>query len=195
MERQSVAELVRECAAGRNPEVWCEFVERFENRLHAGVHRALARCEAQISEQEREDLMQEIYFRLLDRRGKCLRQCRGREEGVVGAFLGRVAENVVLDYLRSISAVKRGKDRLVDVQFYTDRDPTWRAIDPRPTPEELLLAREQRDALLIGCQKVIGTRTPRRDFQIFYLAVFEGWSSREICRKVSQDLKPSTVDS
>ena len=195
MDRHEVADLVRLCANGRNPDVWNEFVERFQNRLHAGVRRALARCESNLGEQEREDLIQEVYCRLLDRRGRCLRLCRGREEASVGAYLGRVAENVVLDHLRSIGAVKRGRDRLLDIHPDSTFDPLGDAADTGATPEERLLARERQQTFLRRFRKVLGKSSPERDWQVFYMAVFEGWSSREISSRFSGELKPSTVDS
>ncbi|MEJ2086757.1 MAG: sigma-70 family RNA polymerase sigma factor, partial [Acidobacteriota bacterium] len=176
-------------------ELWEQFIERFQNRLHAGVYRALARCELELNRQDREDLMQDVFCRLLDRRRRCLKLCRGREEASVGAYLGRVAENVVLDRVRSTSAVKRGRDRLVELRPESVYDPVADAADRRSNPEARLLAREREWTFLASFRQVVGRTTPERDWRVFYLAVFEGCSSREICTRMGGSLKPSTVDS
>jgi len=195
MADQNAVDLVWRCANQPSSELWEQFIERFQNRLHAGVYRALARCELELQRQDREDLMQEVFCRLLDRRRRCLKLCRGREEASVGAYLGRVAENVVLDRIRSTAAAKRGRDRLVELRPDSIFDPVAEATDRRSNPEDRLLARERKWAFRASFREVAGKETPERDWTVFYLAVFEGCSSREICARLGGDLKPSTVDS
>ncbi len=195
MDQHEATDLVRLCTVDHDLEAWDQFLHRFQNRLHAGVRRALARCEVNLPEHDREDLVQDVFCRLLDRRRRCLRLCRGTEEASIGAYLGRIAENVVVDRIRSMSAAKRGRDRIVDIQVDSTRDPVAEAPDRRGNPEEHLLVRERQQAFVDLFRKVVGKGSPERDWQVLRLAIFEGYSSREICEQMGRDLRPSTVDS
>ena len=115
------------------------------------------------------------------------------------AYLGRVAESVVVDHLRSLSAAKRGAGSLRDRRWDRARDAElpiadWIA-DTGQSPEEKLLQRERHARFLTRCRKLVGKRTPRRDLEVFYLAFFAGWTSREISQRVGAGLTPSAVDS
>jgi RNA polymerase sigma factor (sigma-70 family) len=195
MSIHGTADLLRLCAAGRDPGVWEEFVRRFGFRLEAGVRRALRRVGARLRSDELEDYIQDVYCRLLEHEARSLRLCRGAEEGSVGAYLGRVAETVVIDRIRASGAVKRGRDRLVNAPADSECDPIHRVADLGPSPEERLLARERRLLFLVGCRKAAGPRHPKRDFHVLRLAFLEGLSSREICRRMGKGLTPASVDS
>jgi len=188
-------ELLRLCAAGSDSGAWEEFVRRFGFRLEAGVRRALRRVGARLRRDELEDYLQEVYCRLLEQEARSLRLCRGGEEGSVGAYLGRVAETVVIDRIRASAAQKRGRDRLVHTPPDAECDPMQRVEDSGPSPEERLLARERRLLFLIGCRRAAGPRHPHRDFHVLRLAFLEGLSSREICRRMGKGLTPASVDS
>ena len=72
MELSSDAELVSVCAADRGPKVWSRFIERFGMRLTMGVRRAFRRSGISPSPDEIEDLLQEVYCKLLDESGKAI---------------------------------------------------------------------------------------------------------------------------
>lgn len=188
-------DLIRRCATARDAGTWSEFQDRFARPLRSGVRRTLLRFDARISEDEHQDLIQETYFRLLEGEGRRLRQCRGEAEGAIAIYLGKVAESVVLDYLRGRSAAKRGGGLLVELPRHTSSEIVERVHDTRTSPEERLLVRERRARFLASCRKLVGKDTQKRDLQILYLALFEGWSSREICNRVGPGIKPTTVDS
>jgi RNA polymerase sigma factor (sigma-70 family) len=195
MQTYEARDLIRRCATERDAETWQEFQERFSRPLAMGVRRTLLRFDARIGDDEHQDLLQETYCRLLEGQGRRLRSCRGEVEGAISAYLGRVAESVVVDFLRGRNAAKRGGGVVVDLHRGTGTELADRMIDPRRTPEEKLLLRERRARFLARCGKLVGKRSPERDLQVFYLALFEGWTSREICQRMGQGLKPSTVDS
>lgn len=195
MQTLEARELLHLCATDRDPETWRLFQERFGKSLARGVRQTLLRYDARIDEDEQQDLIQETYCRLLEGRGRRLRHCRGEVEAAVASYLGRIAESVVVDYLRSRNAAKRGGGIVVEVRRSQLPDLAERVSDPRRTPEERLLLREQRDRFLARCRGLVGKRSPERDLQVFYLAFFEGRSSREICMRIGQGMKPGTVDS
>ncbi len=196
MHANQARDLIRRCATHRDYETWERFRRRYERWLTVGVYRTLVRYEAKIGQDEQEDLVQEVYLRLLERNGKGLRRCRGEAEGAIVVYLGKVTESVVVDYLRSRSAAKRGRE--LEDQLGDELEPGLadRFADSRPSPEEQLLCRERRDLLLSRCwQSLIGQQTRQRDLAVLYLALFEGWTSREISRRIDGGMTPSAVDS
>lgn len=195
MQSYEAHELMQRCADMRDGEIWQEFVDRFGCRLWSGVHRTLQRFDVRLSEDDRQDLVQEVYCRLLERSGRNLRRCRGGGERAVWAYLGKVTESVVVDHLRNRSAAKRGCQVLVQVRPDLEIDLSQLAVDPRTTPEERCLLQEQKVAFFVRCRDFVGKRSPERDLGVLYLALFEGFTSREICRRLGSDLTPSTVDS
>ena len=195
MQTLEARELIHRCATERDSEIWREFQDRFGRPLAMGVRMTLLRFDARVSEDEHQDLLQETYCRLLERQGRRLMSCRGEVESAISTYLSRVAENVVMDFLRGRNAAKRGGGVVVELRRNQLPDLADRVRDPRRTPEERLLQRERRARFLASCNELVGKRSPQRDLHVLYLAFFEGFSSREICGRVGQGLKPGTVDS
>ncbi len=195
MNRGGAHELLNRCALAGEAEDWEEFVERYRHRLTAGIRRALRRAGAMAAREEQEDLLQNVYCRLLEESGRTLRRCRGGGDRAVGAYLARIAESVTIDHLRAVGAAKRGRHRMVHFRSDPWFDPLARAVDPHPTPEERLLRRERWQVFLGRCRAAVGTRSPRRDLTVLHLALFEGLSSREISERLGGGLRPTSVDS
>ncbi len=195
MQDQPSLGLVNRCAVERDAELWREFVDRYGHRLAAGVRRALRRCGARVGREERQDLLQEVYLRLLDKQGHRLRRCQGRGDRAVGAYLSKIAESAVFDHLRAEAAAKRGRGCLVEGAGDGDEDPFEGAVGPGPSPEEMLLSRERRRLFLGHCRNALSARHTRRDLRVLFLAFFEGWTSREISQRLGGGLTPSSVDS
>lgn len=195
MESNGARELVRSCAARRDAEVWREFRRRFEVRLIAGVKRGLRRTGLRRPPVEVEDLLQEVYCKLLDNGGRNLLRCRGDAEEAISAYLGRVAETVAIDRVRAEIAVKRGRGRVLSYSREGGPDVIADLADPEVGPEQRLLRRERCRLFLRRCREVVGPRTPRRDLRVLYLAYVQGWSSREIAGCVGEGLTPSSIDS
>lgn len=194
MADQEIGELLARCASSFDSDPWQEFVRRFEDRLTGGIDRAVRRFGVRLSREEREDLVQDAYYRLLDKQALGLRRCRARRETEVGAYLGRIGERVVVDHLRAGSALKRGRRHLVDRLMGCEGGLAEVAADRSPSPEEWVLNRERRRLFLVRCRAAMGRRSVR-DLNVLYLAFFEGHSSREICRLLGGGLTPSCVDS
>lgn len=188
-------DLLRRCAAHRDSRLWEEFLVRFSGRLRAGVRRGLRRAGLDGRSGDLDDIVQEVYCKLLDRGGRNLRRCRGGGEREVGAYLGRVAETVAIDHLRAARASKRGRARLVSSGPRPGQGIVERALDPGLSPEERLLGRERRRMFLATCLAAAGRHSRRRDCRIFLLAVFRGLTSREISERLGRGMSPSGVDS
>ena len=194
MADHEIDDLLARCASSFESDPWREFVRRFEDRLTGGIDRAVRRFGVRLSPEEREDLVQDAYYRLLDKQALGLRRCRARRESEISAYLGRIGERVVVDHLRAGAALKRGRRLLVDRLMGYQEDLTDRAVDRSPSPEEWVISRERRRFFLERCRDAVGRRSVR-DLNVLYLAFFEGHSSREICHRLGGGLTPSCVDS
>ena len=194
MRDSRVVELFRVCAAGsRNDRAWRDFVECFDPRLRAGVSRTLRRLERPVSADAVDDLVQDVYCRLLESRGGG-RSFRGDSEGEVLTYLQRVCESVVIDRVRGRATAKRGgRARFVDL----DGNGALAEVvaDGGSSPEERCLHRELRGLLLEGCRGLLDGPTRERNLAIFELAVLDGWTSREIAGGFDWGLKVGSIDS
>jgi RNA polymerase sigma factor (sigma-70 family) len=195
MNQAEISELLRRCAAGGDEAAWREFLDLFGAALVAGVRRVARRAGLPGDPASREELLQEVYCRLLENDGRILRECRGDTAPAVASYLRRVAESAAVDRLRLLAAVKRGRHLLVRLRDADRR--RWRGsfIAEAPGPEARLLARERRRRAFARCRKLVGGRSPGRDLSVLFLAYCRGLSSREIARRLGGGLTPARVDS
>ena len=190
----SACELVRSCALSPDAGVWEEFVRRFGGRIREGIRRAVRRAGFRFGSADFEDLLQNVYCKLLDRERRNLRHCRGREELEVSSYLRKIAETVTFDYLRAAAAAKRGRNRILRLPAHRHLELDQWAVDPGISPEERLLRLERRRLFLSFCSASLGPRSRERDLRVLYLAFLEGLSSREISQRIL-GTTPSCVDS
>lgn len=194
MEEHGVREFLRRCASAWHDADWDELVRRYGPRLASRVRRRLHRCGVRADDGLAEEMLQEVYCRLLEARGRRLLACRGRNEDEVLAYLGRLADRVVIDQVRQLRAVTRGYDRVVS-------DPAPSAplaaepVDPGRSPEDRVLARDGLRRLLARLRATESGVHGRRNLQVLLLSVLGGWTSREIAILLAGDLGPSGVDS
>jgi DNA-directed RNA polymerase specialized sigma24 family protein len=193
------------CSSSSKPEAaWEELIGRYGPRLKARVGSVLRRSGVPPRSEHVEEIVQEVYCRLLAGGGRRLRRCRATSESQVGAFLGRVAERVTLDQLRAARAQKRGGARAAGpgagIQGgqpgqWSQPGSEWdeRAVDPRANPEELVLSRERLRLFLERCGALAGRRDYRRNARILALAV-AGLNSGEIARAVGGTLTARSID-
>jgi DNA-directed RNA polymerase specialized sigma24 family protein len=87
---------------------WEMLVRRYGAGIGARVRRSLRRAGVRPRGEHVEEIVQEVYCRLLADGSWRLRQCRATSQHQVGAFLGKVAERVALDHVRAARAQKRG---------------------------------------------------------------------------------------
>lgn len=191
----SIEELLRRCAAGGDEAAWRRFVELFGPALEAGVGKVARKAGLPGDQASREELLQEVYCRLLENRGRILLDCRADTVVAAAAYLRRVAASAAVDRLRLLSALKRGRHLQVRMRDADHR--RWRSsfVAESPGPEARLLARERRYRAFARCRRLVGGRTPGRDLSVLYLAYCRGLSSREIARRLGGGLTPSRVDS
>jgi RNA polymerase sigma factor (sigma-70 family) len=165
-------------------------VRQYGGRLAAKARWSLQQFGVAPRADQVEEVVQEVYCRLLDDGGRRLRACRAESEGQAVSYLSRVVERVVIDQVRKRLAAKRGGGRTVPL------GPEERRLlaDPAGNPEDRLLAAERRRLVLAQWRHIGNEMQGQRNLRILRLALIEGWSSREIARSLGK-LAPSSVDS
>jgi RNA polymerase sigma factor (sigma-70 family) len=193
MKDASAVELFRICISGnRDNRAWGEFVLRFQPRLRANVARTLRRLDQRASPEAVDDLVQDVYCRLLERGAEAF---RGENEGQVMSYLRRVCESVVVDRQRVRATRKRGGQTLF-VDLDLDRATSSELVaDGGSSPEARCLHRELRGLLLDGCRFLHQGPYLERNLVIFELAVLDGWTSREIAEGFGWGIKVGSIDS
>lgn len=185
---------------------WDLFVDRYGPWLRRRCWYVLQQGGGEMWTDEVEELVQEIYCRLLENGRQRLRGFQGNSERALRCFLARVARTVVLSHLRRRFASKRPQARLDSERWFRDGVGCDRPPAPgekrierldgvpclRVSPEREALRRQERRVFFRRCRETDGGRSCRRNAEIVWLALLAGWSSRRIASRVS--LSPSTVD-
>jgi RNA polymerase sigma factor (sigma-70 family) len=192
MEIRPLDQLIRRMGREGDTVGWEEFVGRYGWRLECQVSSVLELSGVPPRREEVEELVQDIYCRLLEDHRRRLRSFRGRSPAQVTAFLNRTARNVVFDHLRAAQAAKRSGSPM---SFEELDELLGEPADPEGSPEGRVVRRERWRQLLRRCVRRMGSRTARRDLRILRLALVEGWSSREIAASKIRELTPSAIDS
>ncbi len=138
-----------------------------------------------------EDLTQEVWCRLLERRA--LTRFRGGDDSIRRRYLRRIAVNVVIDDLRSNGARKRMPARLLSLD--AARHELDRHFDPADCPERRLLARERLGSLIRLCREVVGNDARPEQWRVARLGLLEGRPSIEIARCLGGGWSVIAIDS
>lgn len=181
----SAADLLARCGRPGASESWNEFLRRYGATLAGTVRRVLAGMGRVLAGDLHEDLLQEIYCHLLADGRRRLRRCRGTDDRAVAGYLCRLARNVVLDHVRRCEATKRGRRLLTAPSAGDESGPVERATDPAANAERRLLVAESRRLFLDRAATALRGPNRHRDLWVTYLALFEGWSSREIADRLA----------
>jgi DNA-directed RNA polymerase specialized sigma24 family protein len=109
----STLEIIERCSSRPADELaWQEFVRRFHVTIEGSVTKA---CQQKgrdkalrnllIFENTIDDLVQVVYFRLIDRRSHLLKQMDLTEPGIIYDYLTIISYRVVLDHFRGSNRV------------------------------------------------------------------------------------------
>jgi RNA polymerase sigma factor (sigma-70 family) len=178
--------------AGRMAIGWPALVERHGERVRRAVRRALAALDERGDADRVDDLVQEVWCRLLERERTGRRGVRGASDGEIAAYLARVAASVVVDALRAAGAAKRRPRGFVRLDAGGD---AVQPVDRRSCPLRRLLARERLRGHLALCRALVGARNRSERLRIVHLAVVSGLTSREIAARLGGRWTPGGIDS
>jgi RNA polymerase sigma factor (sigma-70 family) len=169
---------------------WGELARAHGGAVKRCVRRALFRVGREPRPEEVEELVQEVYCRLLER--DPARVAAGRDEAQLYSYLQRIASSVVVDQLRARHARKRGGWPTPGAPAPDRRDLAERPA-PGPTAEERLLARERARAVRRRVRQAFPGPLGERNLLVLELAAIEGMTAIEIARRLDGQLSPSTV--
>ena len=168
---------------------WRDLVPLLEAPIRQGVWRALQVFVGEATPDQVEDLVQDVYCRLLEDGARRLRFFRGSHGPELTCYVRLTARRVVLDHIRAANALKRGGHLMKTAPLGED------PADSGPTPEEQAMISEARQEFLRGCRRAVGPRNADRDLAILELIYLEGWTSREVAYSWPEPLSVSSVDS
>ena len=184
------AELLRACADSRDVQAWTELIRRFRPVIASAVLRTARRwCEPSRSQQD--DLIQDIYLKLLDDDYRLLRTFDHRHENSIYGFLRVFSANVVKDHFKSEFALKRGPGLIVAVEepgklaSASGSDIFIDAVSQRMQMEKIDKALRQ----------VTAGKDQERKCMVFWLRHRQGFSAAEIAAIPSIELTTEGVES
>jgi len=188
----STASLLAACAAAPASScAWSDLVDRLAPCVRRGVLGALARANEPRAPELIEDLVQEVWCRLLDRGHEVLTAFRGIDDRAAAAYVRRIAANVAIDRLRAEGARKRRPRRLLPLEaMEADAAPA----DRSRCPERRLLARERFGEQIELWRRLLGPRLKRTGLRIAIWAWVEGLSSAEIALRLGSGWPANRID-
>ncbi|MCP3963294.1 MAG: sigma-70 family RNA polymerase sigma factor [bacterium] len=180
-------ELLHRCLAGNAADDWREFVGRHGWRLRKAIRFSAKRCGFAPRRADMEELVQELYCRLLSSRHG---RFRGRSEGELWRYLARVSQSLIVDRRRSLRARKRRAEPESSNAAVIERQKSFEL----QTPEAQLLRKERRRIFFQRCVEVAQGDRVVLKLRALGLALLEGWPSRDIARRLEGGLSPSQID-
>ncbi len=174
--------------------LWEELIRRHRGRLQARIRAALARCGLGTATDLVEELVQEVFCRLLERHGRSLSTGPAKNELVLAAYLGRMAERMVVDRVRYLAAAKRGGRRTLSLSEPAVARLAEAWPDRGPTPEQKLLSGDgwrRRWRALAGLE--LGERGQRYLLALMLRAI-GGWTTREVAALLPDQPSAAAMD-
>lgn len=196
--------LIELCAeAPRHEQAWREFCARFDGHIRLMI---LRECREKHFSKDKpqfeeifEDLVQEVYFKLVQKNCKALWEFKASTENAIYAYLAIIARNVVRGHFTKEGAKKR-RARLVSLEAPAanpSRDGELRVIDtipsPDPGPEARLDHESHKQELENLIDKLLRGKSKVRDKLIFKLYWFEKFSPEQISAHCGIGLSPKRI--
>ena len=176
--------LFNRCLAGCDSSDWQTFVDRYDWQVRSAMRLTAMRCGLALVGADLDEMVQELYCRLLAVRNEGF---RGRSEKELFNYLNRAIYSLVVDRQRALDAKKRwpNRRRVAD----TSELPA-RCSDP----EEELLGKERRKLFFQRCLEIARCDRVVVELRALKMAVLEGWTSREIARRLEGGLNARQID-
>ncbi len=177
--------LLHRCLAERQAGDWRTFIKSHGGKIRGAVYRAALRGGMPLSSPDLDEMVQDLYCRLL---GIPRRELAGRTEHELWQYVHRVAHSLVVDRRRQLGARKRKLSQKSGAM-----DPSH-LPSPKPGPEERLLRKERRKVFLERCFEVVSCDRMGLELKALAMALLDGWSSRDIACHLEGGLSAGRVD-
>ncbi len=195
--------LVRQCMEQPQREMlWQEFIRRFHGHLRAWALQALRTYQQKQIAHYREaldDVVQEVYVRLVQHDCHALRAFKGETEEALFGYLRVITRHVALNRVRENSAKKRPYvTESLDANFNERQHDGRSRHQSTPTAaqasnEELGLL-ELQDQINHLLDKVLHGPQKYRDKMLFQLCYFDGFTAEEIAEMPAINMNPHAVE-
>lgn len=185
-------QLIRHMASHpHDNQAWCEFVRRFQPYLIAVIKRECLKLGYQKGLTKIDDILHDVYLRLLKNECEAFRTFRGEQENAILAFLQTAAVRVVLNHLRYDKAQKR--PRMTDAIAHKRAADLFDLFPDKNSEDEA--NRIVIELAILQCLKRIGKRLrhPERDIRIFVLYLFYGMNAESIAELPEINLSSQSV--
>lgn len=160
--------------ARRDPVAWKEFLDVYGDLLYTQVYRVSRQCNAWISQEEIQDIVQDLFRSLMEDDGRRLLTFEGRNGCSLGGWLRTVATRQVFDALRrrkpSESVDEMGEEVLHRCQGTS-------SLSDSLSPRDMADAEERMEKL----QSAL-TKFSDRERLVFDLYFCDGYSDSEIAQ-------------
>lgn len=195
-------EIVKYCA--HNPEdreAWIVFVTRFEWRIkqslvRQGRNMGIIRS-VRLQRELLQDLVQEVYSKLIRRNFKALRTFKGKDSPQFYAFLSVISLNVLRNHQKHETSQKRPKiaaslDDLFEAVAHSQH--TLKDILPAPDDEEIEKLKREAiwEEIIDILRQHLPSRNTERDIDIFEKVERNGHNPAEVARSYGLSKKRVT---
>ena len=178
-------DLLRRCLADRHAGDWHQLIDRLGREIRLTLQHVAHQCGLLLDDPDLDELVQDFYCRLLAVRG---RRFEGRTDSELWRYMTCVARSLVIDRLRQLGARKRRPN----VRRHTCDPSPLRS--PKLDPEQRLLKKERRHVFIQRCFEIVRCDRVALELRALTMALFEGWSSREIAVELQGRLSAARVD-
>lgn len=177
MDTTHTSDLFRRCVQQQRDDDWQQFVHHHGPRLLRSANEALGGMGRHLTTWDSEDILQEVFCRLLSLK----RNFQGFSEGQVFGYLRRLTVRLTIDLSRKHRARKRR------CRFSEHFDNLDELACLTPSPKDRLMAKREWVRFLRLCREV--TAAPYRGLvpKLVRLAYVEGYSSREIAHRLRDE--------
>lgn len=187
MHASSVSELLYRCT--HDDDAWQDFDRRFGKRLELLMETMLRRFGLRAQEEDVEELVQDLYLRVLRVCRRAPACFRGRCPEEVWSYFVVVARHLVSNRVRDASRHKRNP-----VMHCPLAAQMAGVVSGERSPEERIFSNQLLRLFLARCRRELRGIHVRRQLIVLRLACVEGWSSREIAHHLD-GVTPQAVDS
>ena len=195
--------LIGLCARqSKNLKAWREFYNRFDECIWLAIIRE---CKEKLSVRERsqfdqivQDLVQDVYMRILEKDCKALRTFKGNHEHSVYLYLSTISKNVVRNHLIKMAAQKRPVvDKSIHEEQYISSDgrgvPVAERIPAYADTEEPYMLEDLENEIDSILDIYLKGKDRERNKIIFKMHFYEECSAEEIARQFNFGLSSKRI--
>lgn len=191
--------LLRQCVEHPEREtLWQEFMRRFHEHLRAWALQASRSYQQKQILHYREgvdDVVQEVYLRLVQNNCHALRAFKGETEEALFGYLRVITHHVALNRVRENRAKKRPHvTESLDADFHKGQEGRSAHKHAEAIADEPLGLLELQDQLTYWLDKVLHGPQKCRDKMLFQLFYFDGLSAEQIARMPAINMNAHAVE-